>query len=123
MDRRSFLTGLGVVLAAPAIVHIDNIMPVRNRLLVPMTFSCYLKNPSGVPIAGAEPAGNGWYRYTTFFDGQPGKVARVKLPTGTCNEIRFDFAGYPDGVDVDFGGGLKVQPPDMWGAQLGWKDS
>ena len=35
MDRRSFLLGAAAAVAAPAIVRIDNIMPVRNRLIVP----------------------------------------------------------------------------------------
>ena len=34
-SRRGFLLGLGAVLAAPAIVKIEHIMPVRNRLIVP----------------------------------------------------------------------------------------
>lgn len=33
-SRRGFLLGLGAALAAPAIVKIENIMPVRNRLMV-----------------------------------------------------------------------------------------
>lgn len=34
-SRRSFLTGLGAALAAPAIVRFANIMPVRATVLVP----------------------------------------------------------------------------------------
>lgn len=34
-SRRSFLTGLGTLIAAPAIVRIDNIMPVRTVILTP----------------------------------------------------------------------------------------
>lgn len=32
MNRRSFLLGVGSLLAAPAIVRIDNIMPVRSLI-------------------------------------------------------------------------------------------
>lgn len=32
IGRRSFLTGLGALLAAPAIVHAGNLMPIRVKL-------------------------------------------------------------------------------------------
>lgn len=37
MNRRGFLTGLGAMIAAPAIVHAGNLMPVRaiERLILP----------------------------------------------------------------------------------------
>lgn len=35
MNRRGFLTGLISALAAPAIVRIDNIMPVRQSIVIP----------------------------------------------------------------------------------------
>src|SRR5512134_3662312 len=101
MDRRSFLLGLGGVVAAPAIVKIANIMPVRNRLIVPAsvydvpqqyTFSCYLKG-DGLRNFVNEPnttwetwsaAGNDWWRYSVQFSAGPGERKILKLPIDTC---------------------------------------
>ncbi len=37
LGRRSFLTGLGAMLAAPAIVHAGNLMPVKALKIAPAT--------------------------------------------------------------------------------------
>jgi hypothetical protein len=98
ISRRGLLTGLTAALAAPAIVRIDNIMPVRNRLIVPKsylyepapvyTFSCYLKSDDGpmamVPserVQSLSAAGRGWYRYSTEISCKSGEDVTVHLPS------------------------------------------
>jgi hypothetical protein len=37
IHRRSFLTGLGALIAAPSIVHAGNLMPVSSRAIMGVT--------------------------------------------------------------------------------------
>jgi hypothetical protein len=93
MNRRGFILGAGALLAAPAIVKYANIMPVRNRLYVPYTFSCYIKHEAGTGqwinlmpyLTGSdklEPCGNGWFRWSTTREVKTGGGKMiVKLPS------------------------------------------
>lgn len=37
LGRRAFLSGLGALLAAPAIVHAGNLMPVSAKMVAPVS--------------------------------------------------------------------------------------
>src|SRR5262245_33235731 len=102
MNRRGFLIGAGAVLAAPAIVRYENIMPVRNRLLipfVPMTFSCYLKPGENTTLTNSvgslTPIGKGWFRYVVTQDvanGVGGEIT-VPLPISTVWGCQLEWDG------------------------------
>ena len=50
LARRSFLAGLGSLLAAPAIVHAGNLMPVKRVILTPPRHVLY-DHPSSIDAA------------------------------------------------------------------------
>lgn len=119
ISRRRLLTGVGALLAAPAIVKFESIMPVRNRLYVPMMFGCYIKNETGTggwidlmqwcgPNDKLENLGGGagWFKWSTTREVKSGggKLI-VKLPANTpIWGAQFEFANP----------GLLVQPGERY---------
>jgi len=96
LSRRGILTGLASLIAAPAIVRAENLMPVRGII---MPFKPILTSHGIVSI---KTAGSGWIEITELSpilspSGRPVYVTRV-VPTVT----RFPD-GYPPGWSIEHG--------------------
>ena len=95
ISRRNLLVGLGSALAAPAIVQIANIMPVRNRLLLPTpyTFSYWSKATKD----------HDWVRHSRAMNAYPGEHQRIYFPDGEFIwSIQIEWLGKQPELDLEF---------------------
>jgi hypothetical protein len=94
LSRRGLLIGLGAIIAAPAIVRIQNIMPVRNVLLpVRVPLDEILRVPYPQMVERRE-GFNVWLRPGQFRK-LLGYAEHARLPTaevGTYNGFTFHVA-------------------------------
>jgi hypothetical protein len=92
LTRRGLLASLGAIIAAPAIVRIANIMPVRAVVLRP-SLDEILRVPYGKMVERRE-GFNVWLRPSQFRD-LMGYAHHARLPTaevGTYNGFTFHVA-------------------------------
>ena len=91
LKRRGFLLGLGALIAAPAIVRIENIMPVRAPKLV-------LAPASALDVLKRQPASV-----------LPGQITYTSIPGTTVAEGKVYAGGKWRGYDDPFWQSLMIQ--------------